>query len=84
MQEMGAEAQRWPYLLVLNWRAGGTHVVTDNGSGWLRWLLRQEGVILAHQNRDNRCALGLPLIDRVILHPSKEPRSKPLYVFLFL
>jgi hypothetical protein len=32
-----------------------------NGSGWLRWLLKQEGVILAHpSHRDNTYALELP------------------------
>jgi hypothetical protein len=61
MQEMGVKIQNGgPHLLVLYWRAGGIHVVKDNGgSGWLRWLLKQGGVTLATQNRYNRCALGL-------------------------
>jgi hypothetical protein len=33
--------------LVLCWRVGVIHVVQDNGSGWLRWLLKKVGVILA-------------------------------------
>jgi hypothetical protein len=52
----------------------GNTLVKDNGSAWLRWLLKQGGVILAHPNhRDNRCVF--PLLDRIILHPSKEHRS---------
>jgi hypothetical protein len=43
MQEMVATTQNGgPHLLVLYWRAGEIH-----GSGWLRWLLKQGGVILA-------------------------------------
>jgi hypothetical protein len=50
MQEMGAETQNGdPHLLVLYWRAGGTHVVKDKGSGWLRWLLTQGRVFLPTQ-----------------------------------
>jgi hypothetical protein len=49
MQEMGAETQNGgPHLLVLYWRAGGiTWPNIMNGSGWLRWLLKQGRVILA-------------------------------------
>jgi hypothetical protein len=40
MQEMGANIQNGgPQLLVLHWRAGGIHVVKDNGFRWLRWLI---------------------------------------------
>jgi hypothetical protein len=61
-QEMGGKTQNGgPHLLVLYWRAGEIHVVKDNGSGWLRWLLTQGGVILTHpKHRDSRCALELP------------------------
>jgi hypothetical protein len=46
-QEMGVETQNGGhYLLALYWRAGGIHMVKDNGSGWLRWLLKQGRVIL--------------------------------------
>jgi hypothetical protein len=46
----------WPPSFSLQ-RAGGTHVVKDDGSVWLRWLLKQRGIILAHPNHmDNRCA----------------------------
>jgi hypothetical protein len=49
------------HLFVLHWRAGGIHIVKGKGSGWLRWLLKQGGVILAHPtHRENRCALELP------------------------
>jgi hypothetical protein len=62
-QEMGVETQNsGPHLLVLCWRAGEMHMVNDNVSGLLRWLLKQGGVILAHpKHRDNRCALELPI-----------------------
>jgi hypothetical protein len=36
MQEMGAKTQNGgPHLLVLYWRAGGTHMAKDSGSGLL-------------------------------------------------
>jgi hypothetical protein len=71
MQEMGAKTQRGgPHLLVLYWRAGGTFVVKGNGSGWMRWLLKQEGsssqitlkiTPISYPNHgDNRCALEPP------------------------
>jgi hypothetical protein len=50
----------------------GLHRVKGNASGWLRWLLEQGGIILAHLNhRDNRCALELPF-----------DYSPPIQVFL--
>jgi hypothetical protein len=40
-QEMGARTQNGgPHLQVLYWRAGGIHVVKNNGTGWLSWLLK--------------------------------------------
>jgi hypothetical protein len=57
-QEMGVEktVPRIPFhLIVLYWRAGGIHVVKDNESEWLRWLLNQRRVILTHpKHRDNK------------------------------
>jgi hypothetical protein len=74
---MGAKTQNdGAQLLVLYWRAGGIHIIKENGAGWLRWLTKQGGVILAHPNhRDNKYALEFPLPDKISLHPSKEPRS---------
>jgi hypothetical protein len=47
MQEMRAKSQNGsPHLLVLYWRAEGILVVKGHGSLWLRWLLKQGGVIL--------------------------------------
>jgi hypothetical protein len=49
-QEMGAKTQNSdPHIPVLYWRVGGILMVKDNGSGRLRWLLKQGGVILAHK-----------------------------------
>jgi hypothetical protein len=51
-------------------------VVDDNGSEWLRWLLKQEDVIQGYSNhRDNKGTLGLPSSRHDILHPFKEPGS---------
>jgi hypothetical protein len=47
MQEMGAKIQNGgPHPLVLYWRVGGIHMIKGDGSGWLRWLLKQGRVIL--------------------------------------
>jgi hypothetical protein len=47
IQEMGAKDSKWWSLtlsfIVETW---GIHMVRDNRSGWLRWLLKQGGVIL--------------------------------------
>jgi hypothetical protein len=49
MPEMGVETQNGGlHCLVLSWTAGAVHVVKDNGSGWLKWLLKQGGVITPH------------------------------------
>jgi hypothetical protein len=41
MQEMEAKTQNGgPHLLVLYWRAGGITWSKDNGSGWLRQLVK--------------------------------------------
>jgi hypothetical protein len=54
-QEMGAKTPNGgPHLFVLYWRAGGIQVVKGTGSGWLRWLLKQGGVILAHPNQSQQ------------------------------
>jgi hypothetical protein len=48
MWKMGAKTEcGGSHLLVLYWRVGGLHMIKGNGSGWLRWLLKQEGVTLA-------------------------------------
>jgi hypothetical protein len=42
-QEMGGKTQNsGPHLLVLYGRTGGIHMVKDNGSGQLGWLLNRE------------------------------------------
>jgi hypothetical protein len=52
------------------------HIVKDNGSGWLRWLLKQGGVILAYpKHKHNRCALELLFARQDILHLAKKPRT---------
>jgi hypothetical protein len=58
---MGLQTQNGgPHLLVLYWKAGETHMVKDNGSGWVRWL-KLGGVIQANpKHRDSRYALELP------------------------
>jgi hypothetical protein len=44
---MGAKTENGgPQLLALYWRTGEIQVVKDNGFDWLRWLLKQGGVIL--------------------------------------
>jgi hypothetical protein len=59
---MGAKTQNvGPHPLVLYWRAGGTHMVKDNGFGWLRWLLKAGGVTLP-KHRNNRHALECPFV----------------------
>jgi hypothetical protein len=51
-------------------------VVKFMGSGWLRWLLKQGGVIHVHPNqKDKRCALEFFSVRHDIVHPSKDPRS---------
>jgi hypothetical protein len=69
MQEMRVETQNGcPHLLVLHfWRAGEIQdVVKDNGSGWLRWVLKQGGIMQVYSNhRDTRCALELPFAGQV-------------------
>jgi hypothetical protein len=45
-------------LYFLSWR--NTYGHYDNGSGWLRWVLKQGGAIQAYSpHRDSRCDLGL-------------------------
>jgi hypothetical protein len=42
-------------------RAGAIHMIEENGSGWLRWLLKQGDVIQAYSNhREKRYDLELP------------------------
>jgi hypothetical protein len=49
-------------------------LVKDNGSVWLRWLLKQGGVIQAHTNHsDSRVCLEFSFARHDIFHPSKEP-----------
>jgi hypothetical protein len=44
-EEMEAKTQNdGSQLLVVYWRAGGIHVVKDNGSGWGDMLTKQGGV----------------------------------------
>jgi hypothetical protein len=54
-------------ISVLNWRAGGRHVIKDNESGWLKRLLKQRGIILTHPNNRN-----LPLPDKVFSTHSRN------------
>jgi hypothetical protein len=53
-----------PCLLVLYfWSAKGIYVVKDSESRWLKWLLKQGGVIQTYRkHRDNQCALKLPKV----------------------
>jgi hypothetical protein len=46
-QELGAKTQNGgSQLQVFYWRAGEIHMVKGNGSGWLTWLTKREGVNL--------------------------------------
>jgi hypothetical protein len=57
---MGAPTT-WSYYF---WRTGELHPVKDNGSGWLRWLLKHvEGHPDPSKSWDNRYALEFPVSD---------------------
>jgi hypothetical protein len=71
----GSKDSKWwppPLCLILEgW--GNTHGQV-NGSGRLRWLLKQGGVILATQNTETIGVLyNSPLLDMIIVHLSKCP-----------
>jgi hypothetical protein len=52
-------------------------MIKDNGSRWLRWVLKQEGGIIqaCPNHKDKYCALELSFARHDILYPSREPRS---------